>query len=716
MTYRILTLFDWAMIAVSLFNTVILLWLGLTVLLNAERRTWGAWVAGGGLLFGAAFFIGHTAVVGRVIGTFSGDMELWWRLGWLALLATPYLWYLVMAWYSGVLRTLRGQRWLILTSLVGLVTLATLLIGDPLPAYSHLVDRDTRPPFTAGPLPAISMFYPVYSITCSLLALRVLHTPTTSERFMGAEARRRARPWLVAATWTLLLVGLCVGGAATWVLQLVYLGEVPQRSMRTLGLIIVFDLGVSLLIALSTVLIGQAVVAYEVFTGKALPRGALRTQWRRAMLLAISYSLIVGWSMSGAGIPELPIYQLLLATIIMTSFYALLGWRRFEQHELTLRSLRPFLTGRRLFEGLVHPTPASAESALPAADDGGVFRALASDLLNAKTAYLIPLGGLAALAGPPLAEPAPAPVPLAAAQQFAQSLAPQPPLCLPVEPTHYGGAVWAVPLTGADGLIGLLLLGAKRDESLYTEEEMALARAAAERMVDSQAGAEMARRLVALQRRRLAEDQLLDRRARRTLHDEVLPRIHAVMLGLAAQQERDAAMLNQLAAIHKQISDLLHSLPPAIGPELERHGSLGALRRAIRHELAESFEQLHWAIEPAQEQRAQQLDPLRAEALYYAAREAVRNAAHHGRGGDPQRPLALHISAAWRNGRDDQPVLTVTVSDDGVGHSPASERPGGAGAGIALHSTILAILGGSLNIEHTAGGTRVAISVPVMIG
>ena len=40
-------LLDWAIIAVSLFNAILLLWLGLTVLLNADRRTWGVWVMGG---------------------------------------------------------------------------------------------------------------------------------------------------------------------------------------------------------------------------------------------------------------------------------------------------------------------------------------------------------------------------------------------------------------------------------------------------------------------------------------------------------------------------------------------------------------------------------------------------------------------------------------------------------------------------------------------
>ena len=45
-------LLDWAILAVSLFNTILLIWLGLAVLLNAERRAWGIWLAGGGLLMG----------------------------------------------------------------------------------------------------------------------------------------------------------------------------------------------------------------------------------------------------------------------------------------------------------------------------------------------------------------------------------------------------------------------------------------------------------------------------------------------------------------------------------------------------------------------------------------------------------------------------------------------------------------------------------------
>ena len=40
---------DWAILAVSLYNTIVLFWLGLTVLLNARHKNWSVWLAGGGL-------------------------------------------------------------------------------------------------------------------------------------------------------------------------------------------------------------------------------------------------------------------------------------------------------------------------------------------------------------------------------------------------------------------------------------------------------------------------------------------------------------------------------------------------------------------------------------------------------------------------------------------------------------------------------------------
>ena len=79
--------------------------------------------------------------------------------------------------------------------------------------------------------------------------------------------------------------------------------------------------------------------------------------------------------------------------------------------------------------------------------------------------------------------------------------------CLPLDPAQFGGAAWAVPLWSERGLVGVLLLGDKRDGGLYTQEEIEIARASGERLMDTLATAEMARRLMALQRQRLAESR-----------------------------------------------------------------------------------------------------------------------------------------------------------------------------------------------------------------
>jgi len=91
--------------------------------------------------------------------------------------------------------------------------------------------------------------------------------------------------------------------------------------------------------------------------------------------------------------------------------------------------------------------------------------------------------------------------------------------------------------------------------------------------------------------------------------------------------------------------------------------------------------------------------------VLYAAREAVRNAARHGRGDDPERPLMLTIELS------DGEALALTVTDDGVGCGDVQAAD--AGHGIALHSTMMAVIGGAWEIDCAAGEyTRVRLSLP----
>ncbi|MBL8046972.1 MAG: hypothetical protein JNL09_10540, partial [Anaerolineales bacterium] len=164
--------------------------------------------------------------------------------------------------------------------------------------------------------------------------------------------------------------------------------------------------------------------------------------------------------------------------------------------------------------------------------------------------------------------------------------------------------------------------------------------------------------------------------------------------------------LTTLTQVHHQISDLLRSMPSAAAPLLERAGLLGALKQVVDGELKGAFERVHWDVSEAVETAARRLPAFVQETAFYAGREALRNAARYGRGGSVARPLALRVWAS------SNPHLVIVIEDDGVGLG-LSEQPRGTGQGLALHSTLMAVLGGSLAVETQPGQyTRLTLTLP----
>jgi signal transduction histidine kinase len=289
------------------------------------------------------------------------------------------------------------------------------------------------------------------------------------------------------------------------------------------------------------------------------------------------------------------------------------------------------------------------------------------------------------------------------------------PLCLPVPPQSLPGLSWAVPLWSERGLIGIFLLGEKRLGSLYTQEEIEIARTVGERLIDIQASAEMARRLMTLQRQHLAESQVIDRRTRRSLHDDILPELHTAILALSGPASEDvqvAEVVNSLSQLHAQIADLLTDLPAVIEPEISRLGLVGALQQTLEREFKDEFDQIDWQIAAQADQQSRSLPPMHGEVFYYAAREAIRNAAQHGRGPSQNLPLQLSLRVSWEKG------LRMTIEDNGVGIQKTPSEEGAtnhpnSGRGLALHSTLMAVIGGSLTLESSPGSfTRVTLFLP----
>jgi signal transduction histidine kinase len=703
-----LFLLDWVLISLSLFNTILMVWLALTVLLTAERRTWGVGLMAVGLAMGALFFVCHTVIIGHELTVFgSSDLEGWWRVGWIPVILAPLLWYVVALWYAGFWedgpnRLRRRHRLSLVLMVAGSGTLLALLAwGRPLPAYVRVTELDFSGTITIGGMPLLFVCYPVLGVLGILLPIDVLNHPQPSRRMMGDLARQRARPWLLGVSAMLLVVSVLVAAFVLWAASSARTERLSPISLWVIRGVEAFDLVLSGLIALATILLGQAIVSYEIFTGQTLPRRGFFRQWRSAILIAGGMALLVGYTLIWQ---PLPVFSLLLATLVMIAFYAITGWRSFVNREEFMARLRPFVSGQNLMQRLVGASDDSTSRART------LFRAVCADVLGTSQARLIPLGALAPLAGPPLVYPLTVTSP---AFSLPPDLFPDhAATVVSLDPEQSGGLAWAIPLWTERGLIGALLIGPKLEGGLYTREEIEIAQTSAERIIDMLAGEQVARRLMDIERRRFAETRVLDLRTRRVLHDEILPELHTTVLllsGLAQREPAAQGAIQTLTALHHRMSDLIHAATGSAASLVSGNGLVTALRDMVQEECAGAFDAVTWDVNGS----VPALDPLIEEVVFGAAREAVRNAAAHGRGDQPDRPLRLTIGI-----RQDQ-RLAVVVRDDGVGlayRSPAAgdALPAGSGGGLTLHSTMLAVIGGDLSVEAPpGGGTQVVIAVPL---
>lgn len=698
---------DWSIQTISISNTILLVWLGLTVLLNAERRTWGAWIAGGGLLLGGLFFVGHTVVVSLDDG-FKQGLGIWWQVGWIPVVALPLSWYMVVLWYAGFWESRstalykRQRPWYYSTLFTAIIMVGLILFTRPIPSYEEftIIDLGLTPSLLDLPLTVV--LYPVFIILCISLAMDALRKPGPTARIMGDIARERARPWLIATSIALMVVSILVAWALYWILIFAAGPQPLPNQYITLG---AFDLGISLIITLAVILLGQAVVAYEIFTGKALPRRGLLRHWRRAILLAFGFGAVTAFSLNLAWEP---IYTTILAAGLVTGFYALLSWRSYTERERYIDHLRPFLANQGLFEQLLTPS----SNPQPELDIQSPFNALCGEVLETKSAYLIAHGPLAPLAGKPLTYPSHLQENFPNINELIPQFTQMKTQALQLSPGDFGNTSWAIPLWSERGLIGVMLLGNKQGGGLYTQEEIEIAQTSGARLIDTKASAEIAQRLMVLQRQRMAESQIIDQRARRVLHDDVLQQLHTAMLKLVKEKSRPnggtSEAIELLADVHSQISNLLRDMPTTSLPEISKLGFIGALRKLVDEEMGVAFESIKWKIDYEAERQTQLISPLTAEVLFYATREAIRNAAKHGREGESIRPLHLIIHIKWEDG------LQIQIEDDGVGVGSTERSVSiGSGQGLALHSTMMAVVGGELIVDSQPGEyTRVSLTLP----
>ncbi len=666
--------------AVSLFDTVTLLWLGLTVLLIGDRRK-PATIAGGvGLLLGALFFMGHTLLISHNFGFSSRGLNVLWRLMWFAAIAAPYFWGLSIFYYSG---NPTAGRWVRRTlTALAFFTLSALLFVFPLPSFWEF--------FLAPVLaPVIAWVYVPYLILCFLLpliALRRQRRATTRDPF------RRARPWLIGTAFMLALAVIVFAATAYLIVpHAIPIYTLTADVLRELyiadGLIVGF-------IALSIILLGRAVMANSILTERLQSNRGFFMRWRNVVGVAILGSGFVALLYTA---PVPPIYSLLLTAILAVVAYAMFNWRQYVEHAEFMKGLDPFVKSLHLHDHLLVSGADSWD------ESRELFVALCRDALGTERACL--LFEVSMLSKEPRR------IDYQWSAEFDAVL--ERPVTHPADWLRLDADYWLHPLADSRGAIGRLILGPKINGSDYTQQELQVAAACAERILDALAGEQLARMAVSLLRQRIAQVQVMSAQHKRILHDEVLPQIHLALLKVEALRNvgPDTSLLDgkldeattALTQAHRRISSLVREMSNAVPTRLDSEGLAAALQSALDHDFRDSFDRVDWQAEPAAVERAKQLPLFASEVMFYAAQEAIRNAARHGRGGVAQRPLHLEVAMRQNAG------LQIIIGDDGVGRDVAHINHE-SGSGLRFHSAMLAVIGGTLSVEdRSGGGTQVVI-------
>lgn len=695
---------EWAALSVSFYLTIVLVWLGGMVLGVGSRRNAGKWLTGGGLLLGALFFLSHTAILGRGLNETSFGMDFWWWVSWVPAITAPLAWYTVMLWYAGfqLRQAHRHRAWLGVVCGLLLTVLVILLTANPVPTYRAVV-YEASEYRSAGPgFPVLIAAYAAFAVLCFLLPIDLVRRPNLSADLLEADARRRARPWLAASSVLLLTGAVVVALTAGWVIQ-----SSPTPSLKNpadVAAIEWFDLAVVSCIALAVTSLGRAIVAYEVFTGSPLPRQGFLSQWRGIVILAA----ISGTASAGAVVIQLrPVYSLMLAAMLGAVFFILSSLTTFQERERFMRNLRPFVASQGLFRQMVGGE--EAQDGLAAARR--LFAYLCEEVLGAGRARLAPAGSLAALAGPPLEYPErrdwpglPDAVPEALFQGSRFRLLPG------AEPA------WAVLLYNQSLPAGVLFLGERKNGGPYTDEEIDIARAGGERLLDLLAAGELAHVALDLLRQRLAQARVLEGQGRRILHDEVLPELHTSILYLSSlpAQPEIQTTIDTLVGAHRRISDLIRAAPSVVDYHLAAEGLVTALKKTVDPEYAQEFELLEWAVGAGVDAACRKLAPFAVEVVYYAVRELVRNAARHARGAEAGLKVTVRVKFTLQGGLPQGGEwVEILVADDGAGPAAAGEGLA-SGYGLRFHTAMVAAIGGSLAVDPAPeGGTCGKIRVPV---
>ncbi|MBE3561766.1 MAG: hypothetical protein IMW89_21465 [Ktedonobacteraceae bacterium] len=788
-------------LALPIFNLVAFLWLACTVWLNGNRQSHIARVGVVGLGLAALFFFLQALLFSGSPVRTSGIMtpEFLWHLIWLPALGSPYIWFVVGLYYAALMNKKWRRRrpfMLVIGALLGLLVLALLIWHRStftfvevlrLLAYGNVSGAAGSDHTIFSPFVLIPFLFLCFVTFC---AIGPWFTPGRVGRLLGTlwqsvthPGQRVSLPRLLAeAYWNdqekdeqlaepllswqlarsilllaaLLMVGLTISlsvlsvhSLLNWLNSRQPLSPPSSLSAELTALplnLLLVNIFATGLVAVMILLIGYSVVRHGILIERPLVRRGFFEQWRGiaivAATLAIFIALLVDLTRSNLG-------ALLLITALATGTYALFTWSSYTAHDRYITLLRPFLSRVNLRHWLntdLQKTEQNMED---------LFSHLCKDVLGVKWARLVVLSGPVrrsfnyrwpaiddrSIEQALIRQESDVKESYARQMLVARNSSPSRLEACRMRVTVQGLPVicWLLPIYDELGLVAKLYLGPRRGGSSFTDEDMHLAFACGQRILDTLRDHEAMLAVAALLRRRIVDVKLLGAQQRRVLHDEILPQMHLALLHLETARsllrsgdeqneqgkheqedqemqltrQRTAQVLSEavegISTAHRRLAAMMRAMTTSAPHRLERDGMMHAIYEMVTNDFRQAFDEVEWDVADETMHRIDEMvPPAIAELIFAAVQEALRNAARHARGTDIHRRLCITIRAYC------DPHIEILVADDGVGVLSASSSTTGTGGGLITHSALLAIAGGSLTVKSApAQGVTVRIFLPV---
>lgn len=677
--------------SVFLFLSSILFWLASTTFVNLERRDRSATftiviLLSVSALFGFFSWIGESGLI-RV----SNYSAVYFFPGIFGLILIPFGWFFIVVWFLGFLREKRIYRiffWLLLSAQAFAVVFFYSW-SRKFSANVSLFHFWNVVPF------AFRLSYLLYILFCIVVPIFALFSFRITKRILPEFARNKAVPYLKAVS--LLLFGVSVlvfflflGGGIGIIRDPVSRSDNDPRSFYG------FLIGIQLLVTIAILILGQALISYEIFTGRILPKISLRQEWRNAnfgfFILALFYFVAAT-------------FHFTKIELFLTGSYVYCAARTF----LLKKSKDLRLENSSVLSSIIKTEEIKDDDLLENSKNlkekfQKSFNLLCSEILETSSALFINESRIPFIADMILRYPS-----AGAAEGYENPKGADVDvntfknlnlifekdglaylerenhsdfaLCIKVENDHSGD--------------GLLFLGQKRDGGLYAEEEIETAKAAVAWILSSLFTESNSLVLSSLQRKHMEEQRISDYKTRQILHDEILPEIHSSILILSHMKNESevSEQIRLLTDLHKRVSSFLRELPDT-SLEIERLGLIEALIRRIGSEFEAAW--FDWKYAPELKDRFPISKPEALEILFYACRESIRNAVKYsGESTDKKISVAFLKNAESKNGI----LIRIKNRIDTSG----TQFLESAGQGLRIHSALLKIFGGYLTLEFLNG-------------